>query len=182
MGVSLTTFPGRIEDMGRRILNRKHMRADFDAAERKKDEDEADEEEEGDEDDEDEEDGEEGDEEEPEGEEAEAEEPEGEEEDEEKPPPKKKKKPAKVKVVKEPKKSRSRAAKIIRQRVVWGVFSNSHQCVATYEYPRKAEAEQHAARLMQDKKSTHFIQPVKEPWEDREKKDEKEKKDDKKEK
>jgi hypothetical protein len=176
-------MPGEIEHMGRRILNRKDMRADFDAAERKKDEDEVDEEEEGDEDDEDEEGDEEGDEEEAEGEEAEAEEPEaGEEDDEEKPPPKKKKKPAKVKVVKEPKKSRSRAPKIVRQRVVWGVFSNSHQCVATYEYPRKAEAEQHAARLMQDKKSTHFIQPVKEPWEDREKKDEKEKKDDKKEK
>src|SRR6266498_751512 len=116
--------------MGRRILNRKELRADHDAAEKRKVDDEHEEEK-----------------------------------------PKKKKKVAKPKAVKEPKKTRSRTAKVVRQRVVWGVFSNSNQCVATYEYPRKAEAVQHAARLMQDKKSTHFVQPVKEPWEDREKKE-----------
>jgi len=167
--------------MARRILNRKDMRADFDAAERKKedeerdDEEEEEEDEEGDEDDEEDEEGEgDGDEAEPsdEGEE----EAEGDEEDEERPKPKKKKKPVKEKAPKAPKKTRSRAAKVVRQRVVWGVFNNSHQCVATYEYPRKAEAVQHAARLMQDKKSTHFIQPVKEPWEDREKKADKKEK------
>ncbi len=167
--------------MAKRILNRKEMRADFDAAERKKtdeveteeDEEEADDEEGDEEDDEDDEEGEE-----EEGEAAEeAEEPsEGDDDEEEKPKPKKKKKPVKEKAPKAPKKTRSRAAKVVRQRVVWGVFTNSHQCVATYEYPRKAEAVQHAARLMQDKKSTHFIQPVKEPWEDREKKDEKKEK------
>lgn len=167
--------------MAKRILNRKEMRADFDAAERKKvDEVETDEDEEEDEDDEgDEDEDEEGEEDEEEEAEAadEGEEPsEGDEDDEEKPKPKKKKKAVKEKVVKAPKKSRSRAAKVVRQRVVWGVFTNSHQCVATYEYPRKAEAVQHAARLMQDKKSTHFIQPVKEPWEDREKKDDKKEK------
>ena len=155
--------------MGRRILNRKDMRADFDAAERRKDDDESDEEEDKDEDEDEDEEGdeaEEGEEEEAEGDEAD-EEAAGDEDEEEKPAPKKKK--AKVKPVKEPKKPRSRAAKVVRQRVVWGVFNNSHQCVATYEYPRKTEAAQHAARLMQDKKSTHFVQPVKEPWEDREK-------------
>jgi len=159
--------------MARRILNRKDMRADFDAAERRKEGEEAEEEEEGEGEDEDED--EEGDEEEGEEEQAEGEEPEeeaegGDEDDEEKPRPKKKK-VAKPKPVKDPKKTRSRAAKVVRQRVVWGVFNNSHQCVATYEYPRKGEAEQHAARLMADKKSTHFIQPVKEAWEDREKKE-----------
>ena len=157
--------------MGRRILNRKDMRADFDAAERRKetDEEKDEDEEEGEDEDEDEEgeEEEEGEDEEAEGEEAD-EEVAGDEDDEERPRPKKKK-AAKPKPVKEPKKSRSRAAKVVRQRVVWGVFSNSHQCVATYEYPRKAEAVQHAARLMQDKKSTHFVQPVREPWEDREK-------------
>ncbi|MCI0682390.1 MAG: hypothetical protein L0Y71_09815 [Gemmataceae bacterium] len=160
--------------MARRILNRKDMRADFDAAERRKDEEERDEEEEeGDEEEgEEEEDEEEEEGEEEEGEAADEEEAgEGDEDDEDRPAKKKKKKkPVKEKPVKAPKKTRSRSAKVVRQRVVWGVFNNSHQCVATYEYPRKAEAVQHAARLMQDKKSTHFIQPVKEPWEDREKK------------
>lgn len=155
--------------MARRILNRKDMRADFDAAERRKEDEEQDDEEEEEEDeDEDEEgeEGEEGEEEEAEGEEADEEAP-ADEEDEERRAPKKKK--AKPKPVKEPKKTRTRTAKVVRQRVVWGVFNNSHQCVATYEYPRKTEAVQHAARLMQDKKSTHFVQPVKEPWENREK-------------
>jgi hypothetical protein len=159
--------------MARRILNRKDMRADFDAAERRKgSEEERDEEEEESEDEEDEDeegDDEEGDDEEGEGDESEGEgEAEGDEDEEEKPAPKKKK-PAKAKAPKEPRKSRARAAKVVRQRVVWGVFNNSHQCVATYEYPRRSEADQHAARLMQDKKSTHFVQPVKEPWEEREK-------------
>ena len=166
--------------MARRILNRKDMRADFDAAERKKAdevESEEDEEEEEDEEGEDEEgEDEEGDDEEGEAEDEDEEPSEGDDDEEEKPKPKKKKKPVKEKAPKAPKKTRSRAAKVVRQRVVWGVFTNSHQCVATYEYPRKAEAVQHAARLMQVKKSTHFIQPVKEPWEDREKKDEKKEK------
>jgi hypothetical protein len=50
-------------------------------------------------------------------------------------------------------------------RVVWGVFSNSHQLVEEYDYPRKREAEEHAAKLTTDKKSGHpfFIQPVKKP-------------------
>jgi hypothetical protein len=150
--------------MARRILNRKDLRADFDAAERRKDEEETDEEEEESEDEDDEEEGDE----EEEGEADEDEEAPGaeDEEEEEAPKPKKKKKaPAPPKE----KKTRTRTPKVVRMRVVWGVFSNSHQCVATYEYPRKAEAEQHAARLTQDKRSTHFIQPVKEPFEDREK-------------
>jgi cobalamin biosynthesis protein CobT len=159
--------------MGRRILNRKDLRADFDAAERRKEgEEPEEEEEEGDEDD----DEEEGDEEEEEGaaaaEDEEEEEAAGDEDDEEEPKPKKKKKKKVVAPPKE-KKTRTRTPKVVRMRVVWGVFNNSHQCVATYEYPRKGEAEQHAARLMADKRSTHFIQPVKEPWEDREKKDDK---------
>jgi hypothetical protein len=55
-------------------------------------------------------------------------------------------------------------------RVVWGVFNNSHQMVASYEYPKKADAEAHAARLMGEKKSTHFVQPVKEPIEEKKEK------------
>jgi hypothetical protein len=144
--------------MGRRILNRKEMRADFDAAERRQPEaeEESDEEEEEDADAEDEE----GDEE----EEAEGEEkPAAEDEDEEVEVAPKKKKARVTKPKTTTTKSRSRAAKVVRQRVVWGVFNNSNQCVATYEYPRRQEAVDHAAKLTADKKSTHFIQPVKEP-------------------
>ena len=84
--------------------------------------------------------------------------------DEEAPPPPKKKKPAK-----EPKKAkpRSRAAKVTRMKLVWGVFNNSNVRVATYEYRQKQEAEEHATRLTGEKKSTHFVQPVKEPIEEK---------------
>jgi hypothetical protein len=151
--------------MGRRILNRKDLRADFDAAERRKtDDEEVDEEEEAkDDDDEDDED------EEEEGEAAEgaddATEVDEDEDEEAEVLPKKKKK-----VVKEPKpkaKSRTRTAKIVRMKVVWGVFNNSNQRVAAYEYPKRKEADDHAAKLTADKKSTHFVQPVKEPIEEK---------------
>lgn len=152
--------------MARRILNRKDMRADFDAAERRKEEEETVDEEEGDED----EDEEEGEDEESAEEEADEEEGDDEagEDDDEAPKKKKKKKVVKPKVAKP--KARSRTAKPTRMRVVWGVFNNSHQMVASYEYPRKAEAEAHAAKLMADKRQTHFIQPVKEPMEEKKEK------------
>src|SRR5262249_40092354 len=102
--------------MARRILNRRDLRADYDAAEaRRKEEEERDEDEE------------EGDEEEEE-ESAEAEEGEGEEEgdeDDEEAPVKKKKKV----VVKEVKPKRVRTPKVVRMRVIWGVFNNSNQRV-----------------------------------------------------
>ncbi len=147
------------------------LRDQFDAAERRKEDVETDEEEE--EGDEDEEAGDE-DEEAPAGGEEEEAEVEGDEdaegdEDDEEAPKKKKKAKAKVKVVKP--KSRTRTAKVVRMRVVWGVFNNSHQCVATYEYPKRGEADQHAARLTTDKRSTHFVQPVKEPIEEKKEKD-----------
>jgi hypothetical protein len=146
--------------MARRILNRKDLRADFEAAERVKQDD--------DEDVEEEEEGEDEDEEEAADEEADeeaAEVDEGEDEDEEEKPKKKKKKEPK-----EPKpkaKPRSRAAKVVRMKVVWGVFNNSNQRIAAYEYPKRKDADDHAARLTADKKSTHFVQPVKEPIEEK---------------
>jgi hypothetical protein len=140
--------------MARRILNRKDLRADFEAAERRKqDDEELDEEEEDQDEDE---------------EEGEAREEVGDgEEDEEEAAPKKRK--AAVKEPKEPKPKtrRSRASKVTRMKVVWGVFNNSNQRVASYEYPKKKEAEDHAAKLTADKKSTHFVQPVKEPMEEK---------------
>ncbi len=148
--------------MARRILNRKDLRADFEAAERVKqdDDEEVEEEEEGEDEDEEEADEEAEEEAAPEVDEAAAEE----EEEEEKPKKKKKKEP------KEPKpkpKPRSRAAKIVRMKVVWGVFNNSNQRIAVYEYPKRKDADEHAQRLTADKKSTHFVQPVKEPIEEK---------------
>jgi hypothetical protein len=135
------------------------MRADYDAAERRQ----QDEDEERDEAEEDEEE---------DGEEAEAEDEAGDEDEEgdEDKPSKKKKAPAKAKAkAKAPKakSTRSRSAKVVRMKQVWGVFNNSNQRVATYEYPKRKEADEHAAKLTADKKSTHFVQPVKEPIEEK---------------
>jgi hypothetical protein len=139
--------------MARRILNRKDLRADFEAAERRKQEDEDEVEEE---------DEESNDEDEAEGE-ADEDEAEGEGDEEEAPVAKKKKKPA----PKEAKPKRVRTPKQVRMKVVWGVFNNSNQRVSTYEYSKKKEAEEHAAKLSLDKKSTFFIQPIKEPMDEK---------------
>lgn len=148
----------------RRTRSHLELREQYEAAERRKDEDEVDEEEDEEEGDEEEADEEEGDEEEA-GEPADEEEGAGDEEEEEAPKKIKKKKP--VKPVKEPKPKRSRAPKVTRMKVVWAVFNNSNQRVATYDYPKRKEADEHAARLMTDKKSTFFVQPVKEPIEEK---------------
>lgn len=153
--------------MGRRVLNRKEMRNDYDAAERRnKDEEELDEDEETDEEDDEEEEGDEESDESDDEESSDDEDSESDDEDEEAP----KKKKAKAKVAKPKAKPRTRTPKVVRMRVVWGVFSNSNQMVASYEYPKKAEAVAHAERLQADKKSTHFVQPVKEPMEEKKEK------------
>ena len=146
--------------MGRRIMNRKELRADYEAAERRQPDAETDTEEE---EVEEEEDGEAED-----SEEAEGEDEVGDEEDEDGAPKKKAKKKKAAPKVAKPK--RTRAAKVTRMKLVWGVFSNSNQRVAVYEYPKRQEAEEHAARLTADKKSTHFVQPVKEPIEEKKEK------------
>ncbi len=148
--------------MARRIVNRMEKRSEHEAWERRQGDEEPEAEEEGEE-----EEDEEGDEDEEEDEEAEGGEEEGEEgdEDDEEAPKKKKKKP--VKAPKPKAKPRARVVKTTRMRVVWGVFNNSQQMVASYEYPRKGEAEAHAAKLMAEKRSTHFVQPVKEPMEEK---------------
>jgi hypothetical protein len=64
--------------------------------------------------------------------------------------------------VKKPRKvAKPKAA--VRMRVVWGVFSSSVQCVQTFPYPQKREAETLAAKLTAEKKSPYFVQPIKEP-------------------
>jgi hypothetical protein len=91
-----------------------------------------------------------------------AEDEDAEESDEDEAPPKKKR------VAKESKpRSRARTPKVPRLKVVWGVFNNANQCVARYEYPRKHEAADHAARLQAEKKQTFFVQPLKEPIEEK---------------
>jgi hypothetical protein len=142
----------------KRTQNYREMRADFDEEAERTDEEEG-EEEEDEEEDGDEEDGEE------EGAAPEGE-PSGEEDEDEEEAPKKKKPKAKPK----PKPKRTRVAKVTRMRVVWGVFNNSHQMVASYEYPKRDEAEAHAARLMAEKKSTHFVNQVKEAIEEKKEK------------
>jgi cobalamin biosynthesis protein CobT len=141
----------------RRTLDRRALRADSEAAERRKPDDETEEteeEEEAEEEDE---------EEEAEARDADEEGGEGEEDEEEAPAPKPKKKkaPPKPKVTK----ARTRAAKVTRMKVVWGVFSNSHQLVEEFDYPRRRDAEELVAKLTADKKSGHpfFLQPVKKP-------------------
>ena len=146
--------------MARRVLNRRDLRDQYDAAERRDKDDERGEDEEGDEEEEEEEASEGGEEE--AGEEA-SDEDEGDEEEAPKKPKKKKAEP------KEPKAKRTRTAKVVRMKVVWGVFNNSNQRVATYPYPQKKDAEDHAARLKAESKTgqTHFVQPVKEPMEEK---------------
>ncbi len=154
----------------RRTLDRKTLREQGDAAERKKkkkddDVEEKDEEEEEDEEDED------GDEEasgDEEGGEADAEEGGDDDDDEEKPKKKKKVAVAKKKVAaKKPTKPRSRSAKVVRMKVVWVVYSNSHQPLEEFPYPKRKDAEAYLEKVTNDKKSggPFFLQPLKKPME-----------------
>src|SRR5436305_863105 len=143
--------------MGRskRTLDRRALRADNEAAERIKGDDEleeaADEEEDEDEEDE-------SDEAEAEGEgEGESEsEDEGGDDEEAEVKPKKKKAPAKPKAkpkAKAPAKPRTRTAKVTRMRVVWVIYNNSHQQVEEFDYPKKKEAEEALTRLQSERKT-----------------------------
>ena len=78
--------------------------------------------------------------------------------------PKKKRKAA---APKEPRPKRVRTAKVVRQRVVWGVFNNSNARVQVFPYPQRQEAEDYAKKMMADKGSTFFVQPVKEAIEEK---------------
>ena len=77
--------------------------------------------------------------------------------------PKKKKKAA----VKAPAKSRSRTAKHVRLKVVWGVFDNSNKQVETFPFNQEEDAKALATKLATDKKQTFFVQKVKKPFEDK---------------
>ena len=83
--------------------------------------------------------------------------------DEEKPKKKAKKKAAPKK--KAPAKPRTRTAKVVRMKVVWAVYSNSHQLLQEFAYPNKADAEAYLEKVTNDKKSggPFFMQPLKKP-------------------
>jgi hypothetical protein len=142
--------------MPRRTMNRMEKRAEFEAYEanqRGKNEDEDDDDDDEDDAEEEKEDGAEND------SEVEIE---ADEDEDDAPKPKKKK------AATEPKpRARKRTVKVPRLKVVWGVFNNGNQCVARYEYPKKNEADEHAARLQMEKRQTFFVQPIKEPIEEK---------------
>lgn len=143
--------------MARRILSHKALRADFDAAERRKKDTQGEGEDQADETEEEE-----------EGEEAaEASDEEAGEEGDEAPAKAKAKAKPKKKPAKEPKPKRTRTPKVVRHRVIWVVFNNSNARVQTFPYPQEKEAREYAAKMIADKGSTFFVQPVKEPIEEK---------------
>lgn len=48
-------------------------------------------------------------------------------------------------------------------KLVWGVFDNSNENVATFDYPERKKADKLAAELTAKHGSSHFVKPVKEP-------------------
>jgi len=89
--------------------------------------------------------------------------------DEDSPKPKKKAKakakkaPAKAKA---PAKKRTRAVKEVRQKAVWVVFDNGGKRVGVFPFAQKADAEQLLADKIEEKKTTFYVQLVKEPIEE----------------
>jgi len=49
-----------------------------------------------------------------------------------------------------------------RMRVVWAVCDIGGRTVATFDYPKKADAEAHAAALKARGKGAHFVRSIKE--------------------
>ena len=63
----------------------------------------------------------------------------------------------------EPTERRPKPAPQQRMRVVWAVCDIGGRTVATFDYPRKEDAEALAAQLKAKGKGNHFIRSVKEP-------------------
>lgn len=132
----------------RRTLNRRELRENADAAERKVKDDNSESAE--------------SDEEEDEEEDAQAEEESSDDDEEAAPKPKPKAKPKK----KAPAKPRTRTVKVVRLRAVWAVLDNSSKRIETFPYNQKAAAEQFVAEKSVDKKN-YYLQLLKEPWEEK---------------
>ncbi len=54
------------------------------------------------------------------------------------------------------------AAKPVRLKAFWGVFSQSMKRVALFEYSYRDQAEKRASELTESQKTPHFVQIVKE--------------------
>jgi hypothetical protein len=63
----------------------------------------------------------------------------------------------------EPAERRSKPVASPRMRVVWAVCDIGGRTVATFDYPRKEEAEALARELKTKGKGNHFVRSVKEP-------------------
>lgn len=63
----------------------------------------------------------------------------------------------------EPTERRPKPEPQARMRVVWAVCDIGGRTVATFEYPRKADAEAHALELKARGKGSHFVRSLKEP-------------------
>lgn len=64
--------------------------------------------------------------------------------------------------VKKKRKSRVKAAEVIRRKLFWGVFNHAMKRVALYEFNQRKAAEKRAAELSPEGKPPHFVQKVKE--------------------
>ncbi len=69
--------------------------------------------------------------------------------------------PSRPRTPREP--NRPRPEPTQRMRVVWAVCDLGGRTVATFDFPKKAEAEAHAAALKAKTKDAHFVRQVKEP-------------------
>jgi len=58
-------------------------------------------------------------------------------------------------------KPRAKAGKEVRLKAFWGVFSQSLNQVAQFEYSQRADAAKKAEELSESRKSPHFVQLVK---------------------
>jgi hypothetical protein len=69
---------------------------------------------------------------------------------------------AKPKAPKRAKRTTKKKVDSGRLRLVWGVFDNSNQQVATFPFPERRAAEEKAAQLTEKGRGEYFVQPVKE--------------------
>jgi len=63
---------------------------------------------------------------------------------------------------KKKRKSRAKAAELVRQKLFWGVFNHAMKRVALYEFNQRKAAEKRAKELSPEGKPPHFVQKVKE--------------------
>jgi hypothetical protein len=75
-------------------------------------------------------------------------------------------KEAKPKKAPAKRKSRSKTAKEVRLKAFWGVFNQSMKCVTKFEYNERKYADKKANEMTASGKSPHFVQLLKEVFEE----------------